>query len=145
MSAGPKPGVPNVLNSGFRIRNANFEGVLVVNGSNVTIVNNHVTENNRLLDIAGGTCPGIPAFETNEGEDYGEGIHLMGADHASVVRNDVDRNSGGILISDETGPSQQNLISENHVHDNPFDCGITLASHGPSTSVIPAATVSFGV
>ncbi|HEY1501732.1 MAG TPA: right-handed parallel beta-helix repeat-containing protein [Acidobacteriaceae bacterium] len=145
MSAAPNAGVANVLISGFRIRNANFEGILVVNGSNVTIVNNHVTENNRLLDIAGGTCPGIPAFETNEGDDCGEGIHLMGADHSSVVRNDVDRNSGGILISDETGPSQENLISENHVHDNPFDCGITLASHGPATSVIPTATVSYGV
>ncbi|HEX4309303.1 MAG TPA: right-handed parallel beta-helix repeat-containing protein [Acidobacteriaceae bacterium] len=145
MSAAPNAGVANVLISGFRIRNANFEGILVVNGSNVTIVNNHVTENNRLLDIAGGACPGIPAFETNEGDDCGEGIHLMGADHSSVVRNEIDRNSGGILISDETGPSQENLISENHVHDNPFDCGITLASHGPATSVIPTATVSYGV
>ena len=27
----------------------------------------------------------------------------------------------------------------------PFDCGITMASHAPATSVIPTATVSFGV
>jgi hypothetical protein len=31
------------------------------------------------------------------------------------------------------------------VHDNPFDCGITMASHGPATSVIPTARVSFGI
>jgi Right handed beta helix region len=145
IAAAPMAGVANVLISGFRIRNANFEGILVVNGSNVTIANNDVKDNNRSLDIAGGMCPGIPAFETNEGDDCGEGIHLMGVDHSSVVRNDIHSNSGGILISDETGPSQDNLISENHVHDNPFDCGITMASHGPATSVIPTATVSYGV
>jgi hypothetical protein len=69
----------------------------------------------------------------------------MGADHSSVVRNDVEDNSGGILISDETGASRNNLISGNHVHNNPYDCGITMASHGPATSVIPTATLSYGV
>jgi hypothetical protein len=48
-------------------------------------------------------------------------------------------------VTDETGPNHANLISENSVHDNPFDCGITIASHGPATSVIPSATVSVGV
>jgi parallel beta-helix repeat protein len=145
MWAAPNAGVMDVLISGFKIRNANFEGILVANGSDITIVNNHVLDNNRALDIATPACPGIPAFETNEGEDCGEGIHLMGADHSSVVRNDVENNSGGILISDETGASRNNLISGNHVHDNPYDCGITMASHGPATSVIPTARVSFGV
>jgi parallel beta-helix repeat protein len=145
ISSAPNAGIANVVVSGFTIRNANFEGVLVVNASNVTIAGNHVTENDQSLDIAASTCPGTPAFETDEGDDCGEGIHLMGADHATVTRNDVDRNSGGILISDETGISQANVISENHVHDNPYDCGITMASHPPATSVIPSATVSFGV
>ena len=145
MSAAPHAGVAQVLVSGFNVRNANFEGILVVNASDVTLVDNHVSDNNHALDIAGESCPGIPAFETNEGDDCGEGIHLMGANHTSVVRNESDHNSGGLLISDETGPSFDNLISENYVHDNPFDCGITMASHGPATSVIPTATVSFGV
>lgn len=43
----------------------------------------------------------------------------------------------GILISDETGPNQGNLISGNHVHDNPYDCGITLASHPPASPGLP--------
>src|ERR1019366_7725935 len=105
---------------------------------------NHVIDNNRSLDIANAACPGIPAFETNEGEDCGEGIHLMGVDHSSVIDNESAHNSGGLLISDETGPSHDNLIKGNDVHDNPFDCGITLASHGPATTVIPSAKVSFG-
>jgi hypothetical protein len=145
MSTAPTPGVSNVLISGFTVRNANFEGILVVNASDVTIVGNHVTDNNRSLDINGGTCPGIPAFETNEGVDCGEGIHLMAVDDSTVIRNEIDHNAGGILLSDETGPSQHNYITGNNVHDNPFDCGITMASHAPATSVISTATVSFGV
>jgi hypothetical protein len=66
-------------------------------------------------------------------------------DHATVVRNDVGYNAGGILTSDETGPSHNNLISENNVHDNPYDCGITFASHPPAISIIPTATLPFGV
>jgi nitrous oxidase accessory protein NosD len=145
MSAAPLAGVSNVLISGLTIRNANFEGLLVANASDVTLVKNHVVDNNRSLDISSAACPGIPAFETNEGEDCGEGIHLMGVADSSIVGNESDHNSGGILISDETGESHNNLISGNQVHDNPFDCGITMASHGPATSVIPTATVSFGV
>jgi len=145
MSAAPASGVSNVLISGFEIENANFEGILVANASDVTLLRNHVHDNDRALDISAHTCNGIPAFETNEGDDCGEGIHLMGADHATVVRNDVGYNAGGILTSDETGPSHNNLISENNVHDNQYDCGITFASHPPATSLIPTATLPYGV
>ena len=145
MSAAPNAGVSGIVISGFEVENANFEGILIANASDITLRNNHVHDNNRALDIGSATCAGIPAFETNEGEDCGEGIHLMGVQHAFVMQNDVGYNAGGILISDETGPSHQNLISGNDVHDNPYDCGITMASHGPATSVIPSAKVSYGV
>lgn len=144
-AAAPNAGVWNVVVAGFDVRNANFEGILVANASNVTLVRNHVYKNDQSLDIAAGVCPDQPAFETNEGDDCGEGIHLMGADHATLRNNEIDHNSGGILTSDETGPSQNNLLTGNFVHDNPFDCGITLASHAPATSLIPTAKVSFGV
>ena len=146
MSAAPMSGVANVLISGFAIRNANFEGILVANASDVTLVGNHVSDNDKALDIADGACPGIDTdFETNEGEDCGEGIHLIAVRHSSVVRNESDHNSGGLLITDETGVSEDNLITGNDVHDNPFDCGITLASHGQATAIIPAATLPYGV
>lgn len=145
IAAAPNAGLANVLISGFKIENANFEGILVVNGSDITIVANHVLDNNKSLDIADSMCPGMPAFETSEGDDCGEGIHLMAADHSSVVRNEVEHNSGGILISDETGLNHDNLISGNNVHDNPYDCGVTIASHPPATTVIPSATLSYGV
>jgi hypothetical protein len=46
-----------------------------------------------------------------------------------VARNVIGQNAGGILISDETASTHDNLITENTVKDNPFDCGITLAGH----------------
>ena len=145
MSAAPNPGVANVVISGFKVRNANYEGILLTNATNVTVEGNEVTDNDRSLDSSGGTCPGInTAFETNEQDDCGEGIHLIGVDHSTILRNESAHNAGGILISDETGPNDHNLVSENYVHDNVFDCGITLASHGAATT-IPGAPPAYGV
>lgn len=145
MSAAPKTGISNVTVSGFTVHNANFEGILVANATDVSLTSNLVTDNNKSLNISAATCDKIPAFETNEGEDCGEGIHLMATQYVSVIGNEVAWNSGGILITDETGPNHGNLISGNNVHDNPYDCGITLASHGPATSVIPTAGLPYGV
>jgi parallel beta-helix repeat protein len=143
MSTAPAAGVSNVVISGFKVRNAKYEGILLTNATNVTVVGNEVTDNDAAL--SSGTCPGIPAFETNEALDCGEGIHLMAVDHSTILRNDVEGNGGGILISDETGPNDHNLITWNYVHDNSYDCGITLASHAPAKSVIPSATLSYGI
>jgi Right handed beta helix region len=132
-------GVTDVTISGFTVKNANYEGILVASASGVTIAHNHVTKNN--LSLASNLCPGIPAFETNEQTDCGEGIHLMGADHSVVASNLSDYNSGGILVTDETGPNYANLITENIVKWNGEACGITLASH----AAYPATPLSFGV
>lgn len=123
------PGISGVSVSGFRVQNANFEGILVTNASQVTITGNHVVKNNVNLDINSFTCTDIPPFETNEGFDCGEGIHLSGVDHSIIANNLVENNSGGILLSDDTGATHDNLILGNTVQNNPFDCGITLASH----------------
>jgi nitrous oxidase accessory protein NosD len=137
------PGMTGVLITGLTVMSANFEGILVTNSSYLVISQNHVTGNNQSLDIAGGTCPGVPAFETNEGQDCGEGIHLMGVDHATVAENESDLNSGGILLTDETGHNHDNVIAGNKVHDNPFACGITMASHPPSPAA--ASKLPYGV
>ena len=143
MATAPNPGVANVVISGFKVRGANFEGILLTNATNVTVVGNEVTGND--ASLSSGACPGLPLFETNEAGDCGEGIHLMGTDHATILRNEVYGNAGGILTSDETGPSVHNLIRENFVHDNSWDCGITLASHAPSPTITPKPKVSYGV
>jgi parallel beta-helix repeat protein len=125
-------GLSEVVVMGFTIQNANFEGILVTNASSVTISDNRVVSNDLALDVsnpASPKCPGIPGFETNEDFDCGEGIHLSGVDHSIVANNLVENNSGGILLSDDTGGTHDNLITGNVVQGNPFDCGITLASH----------------
>jgi hypothetical protein len=137
------PGMSGVLITGLTVTNANFEGILVTNSSYLVISQNHVTGNNQSLDIAAGTCPGVPAFETNEGQDCGEGIHLIGVDHATVAQNESDLNSGGILLTDETGHNHDNVVAGNNVHDNPFACGITMASHPPSPNA--ASKLPYGV
>jgi parallel beta-helix repeat protein len=126
------PGLNRAVVTGFTIKNANFEGILVTNASLVTIFQNEVIDNDKAL-IPPETCPGQPAFETAEGFDCGEGIHFSGVDHSTVADNIVKNNSGGILLSDDTGATHDNLIRGNVVKNNPFDCGITLASH-PSAS-----------
>lgn len=142
-ASAPNAGVSNVTVAGFTIENANFEGILVANASNVSLANNQILQNDKALDTTNGTCPGIPAFETNEGFDCGEGIHLTGVDHSIVSSNLITQNAGGILLSDDTGATHDNLITGNTTVDNPFDCGITLASHGPAA--ITKASLPLGV
>ena len=125
------PGLSNVVVSGFTLKNANFEGILITNASDITVRSNYVTHNNNNLDVEAGMCPGIPDFETSEGMDCGEGIHIMGVSYSTIANNVSYDNSGGILISDDTGETHDNLITGNNVHDNGYACGITSASHGP--------------
>jgi nitrous oxidase accessory protein NosD len=128
------PGVAHVIVSGFTVQNANAQGILVTNATDVTISNNHLTGNDQSLTFgpSGPECPapGFPVyFLAGEGFDCGEAIHLSGVDHSVVADNLVDQNAGGILLSDDTGQTHDNLISGNVVRNNPYDCGITLASH----------------
>lgn len=134
-------GVTNVTVSGFTVENAEFEGILIANAASVTVSGNNVTGNN--LSLAGATCPGAPAFETAEGFDCGEGLHLVAVQNSTIANNLIKNNSGGVLISDETGPTTDNLILGNTVSYNVLDCGITIASHPPAA--ITGATAPLGI
>ena len=128
------PGLAHVIVSGFTVQNANAQGILATNATDVTISNNHLTGNDQSLTFGptGPTCPapGFPIyFRAGEGFDCGEAIHFSGVDHSIVANNFVHQNAGGILLSDDTGQTHDNLISGNVVRNNPYDCGITLASH----------------
>jgi parallel beta-helix repeat protein len=130
----------HVIISGFTVRNADAQGIVVTNSSDVTIANNRAIGNDRMLDWMALMCPPLPPyFQGGEGFDCGEAIHLSGVDHSIVSGNVVHDNAGGILISDDTGPNHDNLISGNIVEDNPFDCGITIASHHFVSPVPPHA------
>ena len=113
--------------SGFTVRGALGEGILVMSASHVRIHDNTVTGN----DL------GTPATTTYlecqaQGQipgDCGEGVHLMSSVGSVVAGNDVTHNSGGVLVTDEFGPATRNRIAGNLIKDNATDCGITLPSH----------------
>jgi parallel beta-helix repeat protein len=125
---------------GFTVEQAIGEGILVQGAPGlpvrgVTISGNSVQSNDR------GNPTGAPQTGSSYPEcdgsaqapgDCGEGIHLMVADDSSVVGNLVTGNSGGVLLTDEFGPTSGNTIASNNVFGNTLDCGITLAGHNPA-------------
>jgi parallel beta helix pectate lyase-like protein len=136
------PGLANATITGFTIQNANFEGIVITSASYVTVWGNHVVGNDKALSNE--SCPGLPSWETNENEDCGEAVHLSGVDHSVITSNNVEQNAAGILLSDELAVTHDNLVSYNSVHDNPDECGITLASHPPAPTRAPARTLPGG-
>jgi parallel beta-helix repeat protein len=135
------PGLQDVTIAGFTIRNALYEGILVVNASDVTIRDNHILNNDLSpgLSFTGAAigCPGQPGngiYENDETGDCGGGLHLVGTAHSIISENLIAGNADGILISDETAESHDNLVIHNTVRDNPLECGIVLASHPTSGS-----------
>jgi parallel beta-helix repeat protein len=140
---------------GFTIAYAAGEGILIgepplatgsFTVSNVTIRNNTVTDNDRgnpigalLTTSSYVECNGAAA--TGPG-DCGEGIHLLSADNSTVEDNVVTGNSGGILLTDENGPTDGNLIAANDVSGNAYDCGITVAGHHAGIPTVVGGVVT---
>ncbi|MGH3472029.1 MAG: right-handed parallel beta-helix repeat-containing protein [Nocardioidaceae bacterium] len=131
----PAPGITvvssDVVVRGLTVENSTGEGILVVSPapgavSDVTITHNTVRSN----DLGGPTSGYFQCQpQGNVPGDCGEGLHLMGVSDSWVTHNNVHGNSGGILLTDETGPNHGNVVAHNWVHANQFDCGITLPSH----------------
>lgn len=130
--AGPKAAGSKV--EGFVVQHATFEGILAVSTANVTIKGNVIANNDegmKASKLEGECAPQGPVPG-----DCGEGLHLMGTSHSKVTGNRVSGNAGGILLTDEVGPTAHNTISHNVVVGNVYDCGITLAGH--STEAVSA-------
>ncbi len=127
-------GLSHVTLSGFTVENAQWEGVLVVSASDVTIRDNKISNNDKAPTVFTGDpngCAGQPSFEMDETGDCGGGLHLMGVRDSIVSGNTITENDDGILVSDETAASHDILIEENSVVNNPGECGVVLASHPP--------------
>ena len=145
------PGLKDVTVSGFTLENALYEGLLVVNASDVTMSDNTITNNDQIPhqftgELTGCTNqPGNGTYETDETGDCGGAIHLVGAVNSIVSDNLVTNNADGILISDETAESRGNLVLHNTFKDNPQECGIVLASHVPAGQTNPPFAPHFGV
>ena len=143
--------VPGVTIEGFTVRGAIGEGILVVGrpGSPVThvTVKGNLVEGNDQGNPTGAPISNSPYRECNATGrvpgDCGEGIHLMTAADSVVEGNVVVDNSGGILLTDELGPTDHNLVEGNTVEYNVLDCGVTIAGHSVKGFVkgatVPAA------
>jgi nitrous oxidase accessory protein NosD len=107
---------------GLTIENAGREGVFADQTTDLTITDNVLQGN----DAFGPFSPECPASDP---DDCGEALHLQTVTNSVVSDNLVRNNVGGILLTDEEGPTSGNLITRNRVLDNTKDCGITLASH----------------
>ena len=121
---------------GFTVKNATFEGILVRETSDIAIVHNTVTENDQGASASEPTGECAPQGVVPG--DCGEGLHLWAVTDSQVRGNNVSKNVGGILVTDETGPSHDNMISRNVITNNALDCGITLPSHNPHAMTKPA-------
>jgi len=114
-------GAAGTVLRGFTVQNAGLEGIFVLQTSHITIADNTVVDN----DAYGPFNP----LCVDQPDDCGEAVHLQSVASSIVTGNLVQNNVGGILLTDENGPTYGNLISDNAVLDNTEDCGITLASH----------------
>ena len=129
---------------GFRVMNATDEGILAQNTRDIAIRNNNVSHNDLGIFLPPSQQTGECAAVGLIPGDCGEGVHLWSVRGSEVTGNRVTGNSGGILLTDETGPTAGNLVGWNTVLDNLFDCGITVAGHNPMAAPggVPAASVA---
>ncbi len=146
------PGLEQVTITGLTVENALFEGILIVSASDITIQDNSVNDNDATSSLmftgAATGCPGQPGngvYEDDETGDCGGAIHLVGTANSIISGNFITGNADGVLISDETAESHDNLLIHNTVTNNPLECGIVLASHPPSGKTSPPYAPHHGV
>ena len=123
--------------SGFTVTNAQGEGIVAAGlGSDITgisISHSAIVHNDLGFGVP---TPKSSYFECQaNGQipgDCGEGIHFTGVAYSQITRNYIADNSGGVLLSDDTGPTHDNLVAGNVVTGNATDCGITVPGHNPN-------------
>ncbi len=119
--------------SGFTVTHAQGEGILAAglggDLSGISISHNTVVHN----DLGGGVPAASTYFECAaqgpEPGDCGEGVHFVAVAYSQITKNRIADNSGGVLLSDDTGPTHNNLVADNVVTGNASDCGITVPGH----------------
>jgi hypothetical protein len=127
----------HVTVSGFTITNAQGEGVLAAGVgaplSGIVISSNAVVHN----DLGFGVPPKSKYFQCAAAGpipgDCGEAVHFAGnVAHSAIRDNFIAHNSGGVLLSDDVGPTHDNVVENNVVTGNVTDCGITVPGHNPA-------------
>lgn len=128
----------NVTVEDLTVTGAIGEGILATGSLSGHDISHVVIEGNR---VVGNNIGGIPpttrspypqCVEVNQiPGDCGEGIHLMGVSGSLVSHNFVSNNQGGVLLTDEFGPTHGNIVQQNVITKNAFDCGVTAPGHNP--------------
>ena len=131
------PGARGTVVQGFKVENAPAEGILVAMTSRVSILHNELTNNDLGATTALDPLPFECAAQGPVPGDCGEALHLLSTSNSRAVGNNVHDNVGGILLTDEMGPTHGNLIARNISRDNKVDCGITLPSHNANAVADP--------
>ena len=135
----------NVTIKKVGVTNADLQGIFVTpptgavapaSISHLTLTGNVVTNDDACSKHP--TATDCPPPDPND--DYGEAIQLLSVVNSTVTLNEVTGNVGGILMTDELGPSHDNVVSHNNVSNNLKDCGITLASHNTNAVAMAGPT-----
>ena len=123
---------------GLKVTGATGEGILATGSLTGGSISHVVIQRNRVVNNNLGGIPPSPSSPYPEcreaGQvpgDCGEGIHLMGVANSTVSHNFVSGNEGGVLLTDEFGPTHGNVVSHNTITNNLYDCGVTLPGHNP--------------
>jgi nitrous oxidase accessory protein NosD len=113
-------GTKDVRVSGFKVRNAGFDAILVALSSKVSVSHNLLKHNG---DV---------------------GVDLNGSSWSQATGNvSEDNMGGGFLVADDVGPNSHNVVAWNVASDNPGGCGVILAGH--STAGVTGNLVAHNV
>ncbi len=125
--------------AGFTVKGAIGEGILATGSPKAGSITDVGINYNR---VVGNNIGGIPPTPNSPyppcsamGQipgDCGEGIHLMGVSDSTISYNLSMANEGGVLLTDEFGPTHGNAVESNVITRNQFDCGITVPGHNPA-------------
>ena len=120
--------------TGFTVTHAQGEGILAAGlGRELTGIS--ITHSAVVHNDLGFGVPNSPYFQCAaqgaEPGDCGEGVHFIGVAYSAIKANRIANNAGGVLLSDDTGPTHNNLVANNVVTGNATDCGITVPGHNP--------------
>ena len=121
--------------TGFKVTHAQGEGILAAGlGSEVTGIS--ISHSSVVHNDLGFGVPNSPYFQcAAQGAvpgDCGEGVHFIGVAYSAIKGNLIADNAGGVLLSDDTGPTHNILVANNVVTGNATDCGITVPGHNPN-------------
>jgi parallel beta-helix repeat protein len=99
----------NVRVSGFTVKDAGFDAILVGLSSHVTVSGNVLLHNG---DV---------------------GVDLNGSSWSRAIGNVSKYNAGGgYLVADDVGPASHNVVAWNVASHNPGGCGVIVAGHSTS-------------